>query len=512
MLSRKFPKIPIKKIIQKSDFKNHTGRFALTLLAGLIMGLGTFTLIRAGYHQWKLNTDPTVAKNPYGITKKMLARAIEGKLQDAAVFPSEVELSVDGSNQKTIFSYSIDSKLQLFIEEQFRQYRPDYGAFVAVDAMTGRVLAMTSYIQENQLKPVAGLPMNLALRATFPSASVFKLVTAAAAIGEKKYTPDTTTPFEGRMHTLYKSHIFRTRENRWTNHMTLRDAFAKSVNTVFGKIGVFTVGPDTLRTYADRFLFNRPIYADFPVQSGHFSITNDPWELAESASGYTRETTMSPLQGAMMAASIVNQGIMMQPFVIQSVHTGDGTRIYLSSPETAGVSVDARTASGVRELMRETVRKGTSRKSFRGFFRGDFSGLDVGGKTGSLTGMDPPGKYDWFVGYADDGKHKIAISALTIHQKQWRVKSSYLARRAIERFFSQAATVAPPSDVRPDEPEDLLEDSPLRPSASPLQTDQKSNLDSQKGANPRESTHSTREISTSHGRGKHRGVYWARNP
>lgn len=487
--------------------------FTLTLLAGLFMGLGTFTLIRAGYHQWRLKNDPAVAKNPYGITKKMLANAIESRFQNASVYPSDVDLLVDGNKLKTVFSYSIDSKLQLFIEEQFKQYRPDYGAFVAVDATTGRVLAMASYINDNQAKPAAGLPMNLALRATFPSASVFKMVTAAAAIGEKKYTPDTTIPFEGRMHTLYKSHIFRTRENRWTHHISLRDAFAKSVNTVFGKLGAFTVGPDVLRNYADRFMFNRPFAADFPIQSGHISITNDPWELAEAASGYTRETTMSPLQGAMMAASIVNQGVMMQPFVIQSVHTGDGTRIYLSSPETASISVDARTATGIRELMRETVRKGTSRKSFRGFFRGNFSDLDVGGKTGSLTGMDPPGKYDWFVGFADDGhKHKIAISALTIHQKQWRVKSSYLARRAIERYFSDAAIVDPPSGVRPDEPEDSLEEAPLRPTTTPLQTDQKINFDSKKGAPTLESTHSTREVGTSHSRGKSNQLHWAGNP
>ena len=214
-----------------------------------------------------------------------------------------------------------------------------------------------------------------------------------------------------------------------------------------------------------------------------------------------------------MAASIVNQGIMMQPFVIQSVHTNDGTRIYVASPETAGISVDARTASGIRELMRETVRKGTSRRSFRGFFRGDFSDLDVGGKTGSLTGMDPPGKYDWFVGFADDGhKHKIAVSALTIHQKQWRVKSSYLARRAIERYFSEAAIVAPPSGVRPDEPEDSQEEIPLRPMPAPLQTDQKSNLGPIKGVPTFESTHSTREVGTSHGRGKRSELHWAGNP
>jgi beta-lactamase class D len=59
----------------------------------------------------------------------------------------------------------------------------------------------------------------------------------------------------------------------------------------------------------------------------------------------------------------------------------------------------------------------------------------VGGKTGSLTGLDPEGKYDWFVGFASHGDQRIAVAALTIHRKLWRVKSSYLARKAIENYF-----------------------------------------------------------------------------
>jgi beta-lactamase class D len=61
--------------------------------------------------------------------------------------------------------------------------------------------------------------------------------------------------------------------------------------------------------------------------------------------------------------------------------------------------------------------------------------IEVGGKTGSLTGTNPPGKVDWFVGYAEAGNQRIAICALTINEKNWRVKSSYMARVAIEQWF-----------------------------------------------------------------------------
>jgi cell division protein FtsI/penicillin-binding protein 2 len=290
---------------------------------------------------------------------------------------------------------------------------------------------MVSYSRDPAMKD------NLALRATFPSASVFKVVTAAAAIGERQFSPETVIQFNGANHTLYKSNILKNNSSRWSRNSTLKDAFSKSINTVFGRLGAYTVGSAKLKDYADRFGFNRKIQSDLPMQEGSAPISADAdaWGLAQTASGYTRDNTMSPMQGALIAAAVANDGLMMEPFVVQSVYTPEGVALYGAEPRVSNVAVDSRTAFEVRELMNETIMTGTSRKSFRGFFHGDLKNLDVGGKTGSLTGMDPPGKYDWFVGYAGGGAHRIAVAALTIHEKQWRVKSSYLARKAFERYF-----------------------------------------------------------------------------
>jgi len=85
--------------------------------------------------------------------------------------------------------------------------------------------------------------------------------------------------------------------------------------------------------------------------------------------------------------------------------------------------------------MRETVYSGTSRKSFRGLVRSPkYQHLDIGGKTGTLTGQHPKGKCDWFVGYFDSPNESIAIAALTIHKKYWKVKSATLAKKYIELY------------------------------------------------------------------------------
>ena len=94
----------------------------------------------------------------------------------------------------------------------------------------------------------------------------------------------------------------------------------------------------------------------------------------------------------------------------------------------------------MKVLMRATVRKGSARKSFKGFFRGNYKSLDVGGKTGSLTGLNPKGRTEWFVGYGDSGKEKIAVATVIVNKKKWRVKPAYLARKVIEEYFKPNAS------------------------------------------------------------------------
>jgi penicillin-binding protein A len=392
-------------------------------------------------------------------TKGELARLL-GDSASFYQFPTDIAIPGDVAT-KGILQYSFKPDLQSQMEGLMKAYRPDYGAFVAIDAETGQILSMVSYVASDQKFAKS----NLALQATFPSASVFKVVTAAAAIETQKFSADTVIHFNGANHTLFRGNILHDRQNRWSRNATLKEAFAKSINTVFGRVGAYNVGSAEMSEYASRFGFNHPILADFPIQEGRAPIPTDPWALAETSSGYTRENTMSPLQAAMIAAAIADDGKMMEPFLVQSVFTQEGEEIYAAAPKMAALSVDPSTASEVRRLMRETVARGTASRSFRGFSRSKFRDIDVGGKTGSLTGVDPKGKYDWFVGFAQGRGHRLAFAALTIHQKLWRVKSSFLGRKAIEKYFAEytplpvvVPAVAPPvlrqQEQEQDEPEE----------------------------------------------------------
>lgn len=347
------------------------------------------------------------------------------------LFPESIDLDFGGSPTTASVEYGLDIEAHERMQRLFRSYKPDYGAFVAMDASTGRILSLISYSREHDDQE------NLTMRATFPAASVFKVITAGAALDLNKASPNTIVPFNGSNHTLYKKNVKETRVNRWTRRMTMREAFGQSVNVFFGKLGLFYVGPTDLIEYAERFRFNHPIRADIPVQTGLANITaDDPWSVVTAASGFTRKNTMSPIHGAMIAGAIANDGVMMEPYLVKALTDAQGQMIYQAEPQQASITVEPTSAAELRDLMRETIKSGTSRRSFRQVVRrNDLTGVELGGKTGSLTGGDPMGKCDWFVGYLRYKDQRIAVAVLTVNEEKWRVKSSYLAG---EFFMSYA--------------------------------------------------------------------------
>lgn len=375
-------------------------------------------------------TRPSAPPPPPPLTSNDIAEAITGPVSQL-VFPEHVKLMMGDNEIVGAVEYGIDPILQAEIQGVLEHYKPDYGAFVALDPSSGQVLAMASF---TKVDPSFG---NLTLHAGYPAASVFKIVTAAAGLDQGVLTPGTVIPFNGKSTALYKKHVLQHKNTKWTRHPTLVEAFAKSINPVFGRIGVFDIGANSLTSYAESFGFNRQIDTDVRLANSQMSVTqSDEWSVAEAASGYTRRNTISPVHGAMMAASIANDGEMMLPRLVRSIRGDDGKVIYRSDQVAVGHPISSSTALSMRELMQATVKRGSARKSFRNFFKNDYADVEVGGKTGSLTGLDPKGRNDWFVGYGIRGERRIAFAAVCVNVEKWTVKSSYVARKAVEAWFA----------------------------------------------------------------------------
>lgn len=278
---------------------------------------------------------------------------------------------------------------------------------------------------------------NLNLQATFPAASVFKVVTATAAVDKAGVTPEHKIRYNGGAYTLYKKNVLSDKVTRWTNVITLKDAFARSINTAFGRLSIENLHPEDLNEYANRFMFNQEIPADFPVDMGVAYIPpGKGFELAEAASGYNKTNRMSPVQGAMIAASVANDGQVVIPYLIDSVKDEKGETLYEGATLTNGNIMSKESAAKVRELMEQTVASGTSRRSFRPIMKDrKFREIEMGGKTGHLTGDNPRGRVDWFVGYALDNERKIAVAAITVNKKFWTVKSAHLGQSMFRKYF-----------------------------------------------------------------------------
>ena len=328
---------------------------------------------------------------------------------------------------------TLDKELQQRVEDLYERYDPAYAAFVAIDPETGKILAMVDHSSD-------GHEGNMALHATFPAASIFKVVTSAAALGEGKIPPNTLFPVNGRYGTLYKSNL-RNTVNRWTRFISIEEAFAKSVNTVFAKIAMNRVGPAAMQKYADAFGFNQKVSFEMPMEMGSALIpTDDEFGLAESGSGYTRRQTLNPIQGAMIAASVINGGSMPAPYLVENATDSEGNHLYEAEVnKNLFRPLDKETARSLAMIMEHTVTQGTARKEYRDYNHHPLlSKLFIGAKTGSLSGTAPAGKYDWFVGFAQSSsnpRQKIAYASMIVNRKYWKVKSAHIAREAIIQHF-----------------------------------------------------------------------------
>jgi cell division protein FtsI/penicillin-binding protein 2 len=179
---------------------------------------------------------------------------------------------------------------------------------------------------------------------------------------------------------------------------------------------------------------------DAPIGSSYVSVATDDYNLAEIASGFNRTTYMSPIHAALLPLIMVNEGELIFPRLVNSI-TNSNSEVVWRAKKKARKIVDKNTAEVISNMMKATVEFGTARRGFRKFKKDLKSKLDLGGKTGSITGGVPFGKRDWFVAFAkpkDSEQDKgISLCIMNVNKKIWRAKSTRLAKEIIEYYYSR---------------------------------------------------------------------------
>ena len=287
-----------------------------------------------------------------------------------------------------------------------------YGAVVALDPDTGAILAMVSNpgfdpasLQGRDAGPAGnaldsdpGGPLrNRAVNATYPPGSVFKIITAAAALeagiagGGTTFDDPPALELPGSTATIsnYDGGVCANGDT-----VTLTQAFVSSCNTTFGALGM-QVGAEQLVTRAEAFGFNHEIPFDLDtlisVIPGAESFANDLPGVAQSAIGQ-RDVRATPLQIALVGAAVANEGEIMQPYLVQQVFNSAGEVESEATPAVWRRAMSPASAASLTDLMEKAVVAGTG-------FRAQIPGFRVAGKTG--TAEVPGGSPDaWFVGFA----------------------------------------------------------------------------------------------------------------
>ncbi|HLS27000.1 MAG TPA: penicillin-binding transpeptidase domain-containing protein [Beutenbergiaceae bacterium] len=302
------------------------------------------------------------------------------------------------------------------------------GAVVALDPNTGAILAMvskpsfdpndlavhsSSEVDETYNALVADESDPLINRAIggslYAPGSVFKLVDAAMLLESGDYDPDSQVPAPVELELPQTDHVIRnpgggpcTSEDT----VTLTYALQVSCNTPFSALAM-EFGEEALAEQAEAFGFGSELDIPLTVTPSTFPGDMNDAQVAMSAIGQY-DVRVSPLQVAMVSAAIANDGVLMEPYLID---TERGPNLQVTSqtePNELGEPLSASSAAQLRQMMVNVVENGTGTA-------GQISGVSVAGKTGTAeSGTDAP-QHAWFTAFAPAEDPQVAVAVVVEH-------------------------------------------------------------------------------------------------
>jgi peptidoglycan glycosyltransferase len=380
--------------------------------------------------------------------------------------PSEADLLLrklgNGLGQPQDVVLGIDMRLQQDAERLMGDRK---GAVVALDPATGQVLAMVSSpgfdpnaianpataasaFQQLAHDPASPL-LDRATQGLFVPGSVFKLVTSIAGLGSGAITPQTTypdQPAEEKTGFLVDGYRVIDGHHPFTDGIALdyTQALEVSCNIYFAHVGLAVGGP-ALVQWAARLGFGAPLPFDLPTAAsqvtgggGPLGGFKDRVELANAAYGQA-EVLVTPLQMALVAATIANHGVLMQPRLVIGTRDNSGA-FHPRPPAPWRTVVDPAIASTIANAMEQAV-EGAWGIPFAGL--GKVPGVPTAGKTGTaqLGGSGEP--HSWFVGFAPVDGARIVVAVLLERAGSGDTEAAPLASHLMADYLALQRSATP---------------------------------------------------------------------
>ncbi len=406
--------------MKKNCYKKKKKEFVKPLLATL--GITLFILL--GTWAWGALTEDPFANTPLIRDKTSIRfknfRPTLDQIEDGK-YVSHFENGITAT-------YTLNTNIQQRVNAYFERYKVPYGAFVAISPKTGKIMALADYSARDPQKK------DIALQASYPAASLFKVITAAAAIEARQISPEISISYRGDVNRLRPAD-WKDDAKKDKLKMSMSEAFAKSNNIVFAKVAHRWLDIPTLIDYGERFQFNQNIPFETPIAISKMEIDRDLGGLEKTAAGFGK-VAISPLHAALMTSAIANEGTMMAPCMIDFVSNAAGEKLYECSPREITKPISSKTARILKEMMQETVQSGTVKNIFRRRYREkSIRKISIGGKTGSLRGKEPKGRYTWFVAMAPLENPEIVVAAMVVNDPVWHITAPQVAKEGLSAYF-----------------------------------------------------------------------------
>lgn len=359
---------------------------------------------------------------------------IKKKLSKVVVKEGELANNVKVDGKTYDVTYTIDQDYQKFLDKLLRRHYSDYAVAVVVDNESGNILGIGSYSRKEKRKV-----QDLAFQTTHPSASLIKIVSFANLVENSEYKMNSDIVYQGRGTTLYKYQL--SDKYRYPRRTTLKKAFAYSNNPAIAKATIeHTNANDFIKT-AHLFGFNHNVTNFINLPKAVIPYPSSQYNYAELSSGFNNEAFTNPIHAVYLPFLVANNGFQRKIKLVDKIVGGDGVVHHgiekINSPSPA---LKDSTVTQLREAMKQVVERGTATRLKRKLRRKVKSELEIGGKTGTLTGGNPYGRRDWFVGYAipkDNSSKGISFAVMHINQEKWFVRSTFIAKNIIDYYYQQ---------------------------------------------------------------------------
>jgi peptidoglycan glycosyltransferase len=327
------------------------------------------------------------------------------------------------------------------------------GAVVALDPRSGAVEVMASapsfdpnalrsqagyrkLIGETRASPPTKSFVNRATQFGYAPGSTFKVLTATAAIDTGAYTRESTV--SGRNGVVISGVPLQNDENESLGQITLTEALAKSVNTVWAQVAE-RLGKRTMARYMSRFGFDRKPQLDYPAgemsSSGEYlgsrllAPTSPLVDVGRMGIGQDK-LGVTPLQMAEVAAAVADHGKLMVPYLTDRIVDPDGRTVQRATPRVQSVVMKPSTAAALTSMMEAVVNEGTGTPA-------QIPGVQVAGKTGTAeTQIGTAINNVWFIAFAPASNPRVAI-AVTLRgvPGQGAAFAAPVARQVMERLL-----------------------------------------------------------------------------